>query len=195
MPESLSERLAAIKEAQAQKISEVNEAHGEALKTNGMHDAQTEAQREDELRTELGGIKEGFNDAQKDVRDASFAVGEAKAMLRDPDIDPETRMAVQALVEEARGKFDQFDKLKERRKALEGEIAALNGELSPSQQVESLMTAGADVRVLRSSGQLEGGWKIMHNLDTKVVVYNSEGVNKTVPTEEFLSWQGREVTQ
>src|SRR3989338_4512674 len=206
---SLSGKLEAIKQAQAQKAAEamrIEKAHGKALEEDKarevISEAQTEAGKEDALRTELNVLEGDFTAADKESLDAGNAIVEAEQMLADSGLDAETREAIKAVIEEGNQKISEFAELRRRKQTLTGEIAASNkksaegGTSEKQERLLGLMKSGADVKVLRSNGELESGWKIAQVADTRVVVMNQEiGLQKDVSIEEFLSWQEQEVVK
>lgn len=137
MPENLNERLAAIKEVQAQKMAEaakVNEAHGEALKENKLY----ETRPENVLREGLEILDKDIDSASKEVDDVKLVLEEARRMdmgllLRDPgeilkDVESGDTVSkeLDAIMKEAEQKISEFEKLKSRRRALKEEIDALS---------------------------------------------------------------------
>jgi len=199
---SLSGKLEAIKQAQAQKAAEAGKALEEDKAREVISEAQTEAGKEDALRTELNVLEGDFTAADKESLDAGNAIVEAEQMLADSGLDAETQEAIKAVIEEGNQKLSEFAELRRRKQTLTGEIAALNkksaegGTSEKQERLLGLMKSGADVKVLRSNGELESGWKIAQVADTRVVVMNQEiGLQKDVSIEEFLSWQEQEVVQ
>lgn len=194
--------MEAIKQAQAQKVAEamkVEEAHGEALGEDkareAISEAQIEASKEDALRTGLKLLEGEFAGAEKEAQDAQSAIAEAQKMLADSSLDPETKEAIKAIVEEGQQKISEFAILNSQYRQLAYEVAVLNKNPAEDKVLE-LQSSGAEIKFLGSDGKPEDGWEITGIGTGKVFIANSQTKSeKAVPVSEFLSWQGGETSE
>lgn len=199
---SLTEKLAAIKKAQAAKAAEagkIEEAHGEALEEDrareAMSEAQVEASKEDALRTGMKLLEGEFAVAEKEAQDAKSAIAEAQEMLADSSLDSETKEAIKAVIEEGQQKISEFAILNSQYRQLSYEVAVLNKDPGEDEVME-LQRSGADIKFLDSDGRPEDGWEITGVGTGKVFIANSQTKSeKAVPVSEFLSWQSGEVAE
>jgi hypothetical protein len=199
---SLTEKLEAIRKAQAQKAAEgmkMEEAHGEALEEDksreAISEAQVEASKEDALRTGMKLLEGEFASAQKEAQDAKSAIAEAQEMLADSSLDSETKEAIKAVVEEGQQKISEFAVLNSQYRQLSYEVAVLNKNPGEDEVME-LQSSGADIKFLGADGKPEDGWEINGVGTGKVFISNSQTKSeKAVPVAEFLSWQGGETAE